>query len=250
MKTTFSKITPGMITTSPQGVMGRVYSIEHFTEQGHAGIALIREEGTEVVGFPDAEITVPEQVRLTSLESRAVTAYADAADEIADLTPEDLVWVPVEALEEKHVEALRGIREKYGFVKTHKNGSKGWREEIAVDWRLCNFVYLSDARWRKSAAPYGPFLPVATDLVLVAFDMTERMTPEQFRAARAAIGLSVADLSNALEEATGRSQRADTIRKWESGASLIPYGVPADLLAVAEKRKAEIEALINDLAQQ
>lgn len=77
--------------------------------------------------------------------------------------------------------------------------------------------------------------------------MSERMTAEEFRDARACLALTTSALSDYLATVTGRTQRADTIRKWESGASLIPYGVPNDLGAVIELRLTELQDLGEQL---
>ena len=74
-----------------------------------------------------------------------------------------------------------------------------------------------------------------------------RMTPDQFREVRASLALSTNQLSEYLGKVTYRSQRADTIRKWESGASTIPYAVPADLRLVIEKRITEHRELLEAL---
>ena len=74
-----------------------------------------------------------------------------------------------------------------------------------------------------------------------------RMTAEQFREVRASLALSTNQLSEYLGKVTYRSQRADTIRKWESGASNIPYAVPADLRLVIEKRLREHQELLDAL---
>ena len=74
-----------------------------------------------------------------------------------------------------------------------------------------------------------------------------RMTAEQFREARASLALSTNQLSEYLGKVTYRTQRADTIRKWESGASNIPYAVPADLRLVIEKRLREHHELLDTL---
>lgn len=73
--------------------------------------------------------------------------------------------------------------------------------------------------------------------------MTERMSVEELREARAVLGLTTAGLADALSAVTGRSLQGATVRKWEAGASLIPYSVPAELVEVAGRRVAEIVAL-------
>ena len=76
-----------------------------------------------------------------------------------------------------------------------------------------------------------------------------RMTPDQFREARETLGFSVATLSSKLGAVTMRTQRADTIRKWEYGTSDIPYGVPNDLCLVAEKIITDMRGLVAQLSE-
>lgn len=65
----------------------------------------------------------------------------------------------------------------------------------------------------------------------------ERLTNTELCQARRIIGLSGQDLANRL------SVRADTVRRWETGREPIPYGVRAELVAVAGERAQSLAAL-------
>lgn len=69
----------------------------------------------------------------------------------------------------------------------------------------------------------------------------ERISSEDFRAARNALGLSGAVLADRL------GVRTDTLRRWESGREPVPYAVPGELLEIAYERRSEITELIARL---
>lgn len=71
--------------------------------------------------------------------------------------------------------------------------------------------------------------------------MKQRMTGDELRRVRRVLGLTSEALAQRL------AVRPDTYRKWESGGDPIPYGVPANLLAVAQARSGELDDLIASL---
>lgn len=62
------------------------------------------------------------------------------------------------------------------------------------------------------------------------------MNPIEFRAHRLALGLNQATLADLLDV------KQNTISRWEKGTAPIPEGVGADLLALADRMTALVEA--------
>lgn len=69
----------------------------------------------------------------------------------------------------------------------------------------------------------------------------ERLEGAALRSIRHVLGMSGADLADALDV------RADTLRRWESGREPVPYRIPAELIPVTEQRLSEITDLLTRL---